>query len=153
MPQLATTANMDNGVDKSTIQQTQAAETEIGIYACSVRTITVYQQRIVAFLEVLTMIDQRNRNFDAIPGSDPQVFTAVIRRIKTGYFSLFQHAALAGIHIQFKQSIWRGHGGITVTQSRGFRFWIVGNPGHVGRIIKGNADDFPCLAVNLAQTG
>ena len=95
---------MDNGVDKSTIQQTQAAKTEIGINTCAVRTVAIHQQRVVSFAKMFAMIDQRNRNFDAITGDYPQVFTAVIRRIKT-------------------------------------------------RNIKGNANDFPGLAVNLPQTG
>mgnify|MGYP007027890138 CR=1 FL=1 len=99
------------------------------------------------------MVNQRNRNLGAITCRYPYVFATVIRRIKSGDLRLLKHTTFPGVHIQFKQCVRGSHGGIAIAQTRCLRLWIIGKPGHIGRIIKGNANDFPGLAVNLPQTG
>ena len=46
---------------------------------------------------------------NAIAGGHPQVFAAVVIRLKSFYLSLFNHLALPGVHIQFKQGVRRRH--------------------------------------------
>lgn len=47
-------------------------------------------------------VDQRDRDFDAIAGFNPQMLAAIMAGIKPFDFLLFQYPPLAGIHIQFK---------------------------------------------------
>ena len=102
---------------------------------------------------MFAMVDQRDRDFDAIAGGHPQVFALVAARIQPLYLLLFDHSSFAGIHIQFKQRIRRSHGGIAVAQSRRFGLRIIGKPGDIGRIVKSDPHHLPGLAVNLPQTG
>ncbi len=82
--------------------------------------------------------------FDAITGDYPQVFTAVIRRIKPGTSVCFNtRRSPVSISSSTKCLVWswkNNHNAIAR-----FQVWIVGNPGHIGRIIKGNANDFRVL--------
>lgn len=99
------------------------------------------------------MVNQRNRNLGAITRGDPDVFATVVRRIKSQDLRLFEYATLSGVHIQFKQRVRCGHGGIAITQARCLRFWIIGKPCHIRRIIKSDTDHFARFTINLSQAG
>ncbi len=99
------------------------------------------------------MINQRNRNLGAITCRYPYVFATVIRRIKSGDLRLLKHTTFPGVHIQFKQCVRGSHGGIAIAQARCLRLWIIGKPGHICRIVKGDPDHFARFTINLPQAG
>ena len=144
---------MGDGENEAAVEQAQAAGAEIRILAGAVGTVGVDQQRAGAATEVFMSVDQRDRHLNAVAGLNPQMFTAVMAGIETFNLLLLEHPAFTGIHIQLKQRIRRGHRGVAVAQARGFRLRIIGKPGDVGRVIKGNPYRFPGLAVDLPQAG
>ncbi len=144
---------MGNREDKAPIKQAQAATAEIGVNAGAIRAVAVDKDRVFALAKMVLMVDQRDRHFGAVAGHDPDVLTAIEVSVKAFDLGLLQHLALPGIHIQLKQGVRGGHGGVAVAQPRRFRLRIVPNPGHVGRIVEGNPDDLPGFAIDLAQAG
>ena len=153
LAQFAAAANMGDSEHKTAVEQAQAAGAEIRIHACAIGAVAVHQQWAGAFTEMFMTVDQRDRDFDAVAGVDPQMLAAVVACIEPFDFLLFQHPPLAGIHIQLKQRIRRRHGGVAVAQAGGFRLRIIGKPGHIGRIVKGNALGLSCLTIDLTQAG
>ena len=144
---------MGDSEHKAAVEQAQAAGAEIRVHAGAIGAVAVHQQRTGALAEIFITVDQRDRDLHAVAGDDPQVLAAVVAGIKSFDFLLFQHPPLAGIHIQLEQRIRGCHGGVAVAQARGFRLRVIGKPGHIGRIVKGNALGLSCLTVDLAQAG
>ncbi len=102
---------------------------------------------------MVAMVDQRDRDFDAIAGGHPQVLALIAAGVQPLHLLLLDHPSFAGIHIQFKQGVGRRHRGVAVAQARRFGLRIIGKPGDIGRIVKGDPHHLPGLAVNLPQTG
>ena len=102
---------------------------------------------------MVLVIDQRDGHFGAVAGDNPHVLAAIKIGVKPFHLSLLQHPALPGVHVQFKQGVRGGHGGVAVTQARCFRLGVITNPGDIGGIVKGDTDHFAGFTVDLPQTG
>ena len=109
LTQLAAAANMGNRINKTAVEQAQPAAAEIGVHAGSVGAVTVDEDGVFTFVEVILVVDERHGDFNAVARGHPQVFTAIIFRLKSPDLRLFNHLTLPGVHIQLKQRVRGSH--------------------------------------------
>ena len=80
---------MGDSEHKTAVEQAQAAGAEIRIHACAIGAVAVHQQWTGAFTEMFMTVDQRDRDFDAVAGFNPQMLAAIMAGIKPFDFLLF----------------------------------------------------------------